>query len=92
MLLRLKLRESLFLQEEPGDSVVEVLVCSLERLRVKFLERRMFFFMGGKTVVQVESGVVSTFLLLRPDFLLQRMVVYKPTGMDVFHEERNLLL
>ena len=52
----------------------------------------MFFFKGGKTVVQVETGEFSTFLLIRPDFLLQRMVVYKPTGMDVFHEERNLLL
>ena len=86
------MRESLFLPEEPGESVVEVLVCTLERLRVNFLEPRMFFFKGGKTVVQVETGEVSTFLLIRPDFLLQRMVVYKPTGMDVFHEEHNLLL
>jgi hypothetical protein len=49
----------------------------------------MFFFKGGKTVVQVETGEFSTFLLIRPDFLLQRMVVHKPTGMDVFHEERE---
>ncbi|MGB4479282.1 MAG: hypothetical protein WBI30_10455, partial [Candidatus Methanoculleus thermohydrogenotrophicum] len=82
-------RESLFLPGEPGESVVEVLVCTLERLRGNFLEPRMFFFKGGKTVVQVETGEVSTFLLIRPDFLLQRMVVHKPTGMDVFHEERE---
>ncbi|MDK2974463.1 MAG: hypothetical protein PWP08_834, partial [Methanofollis sp.] len=37
----------------------------------------------GKTVVQVETGEFSTFLLVCPDLLLQGIVVNKPTGMDV---------
>ncbi len=52
----------------------------------------MFFLEGRKLVVQVETGEFSTFLLIYSNLLLQRTVVHKPTGMDVFHEERNLLL
>jgi len=48
-------------------------------------------FQGWKTVVQVEAGEFSSLLLVCPDLLLQRMVVHKPTGMDVLHEERDLL-
>jgi hypothetical protein len=51
----------------------------------------MLFFEGGETGVQVETGEFSTCLLVCPDLLLQRMVIHKPTGMDVLHEERDLL-
>ncbi len=47
----------------------------------------MLFLEGGKTVVQVKAGELLTILLVCPDLLLQRMVVHKPAGMDVVHEE-----
>jgi len=91
ILLRLKPGKPFLLPEEPGEGIVEVLVRALERLRVDFLEPRVFFFEDGKAVVQVEAGEFSTFLFVCPDFLLQRMVVHKPTGMDVLHERCRLL-
>jgi hypothetical protein len=61
-------------------------------LRVDFFEPRIFFLECGKTVVQVITGEFLPFPLICPNLLLQRMVVHKPTGMDVLHEKCNLLL
>jgi hypothetical protein len=52
----------------------------------------MLFLESGKAVVQVKAGELFTILLVCPDLLLQRIVVHKPTGMDVVHERGNLLL
>jgi hypothetical protein len=91
ILLRLESRESLFLTEEPRESVIEVLVRVLKRLGVDLFEPWMLFFEDRKTVVQVIAGEFFAFLFVCPDLLLQRMVVHKPTGMDVFHEHCGLL-
>jgi len=52
----------------------------------------MLFLESGKAVVQVVTGELFTILLVCPDLLLQRIIVHKPTGMDVVHERGNLLL
>ena len=51
----------------------------------------MFFLEGRKTIVQVEAREFLAILFVCFDLLFQRMVVHKPTGMDVLHEERDLL-
>jgi len=52
-------------------------------LGVDFFQPRVFFLESGKTIIQVITGEFMTLLLVCPDLLLQRMVVHKPTGMDV---------
>lgn len=50
----------------------------------------MLPFEGGKAGAQIETGELLTILFVCSNLLLQGVIIHRPTGMDVVHEERNL--
>jgi len=89
-----KIREAFLLTEELDESGIQISECGLQRKRVDLGKPMKFLRLLhlGQICLNVKTGKISLVFLISLDFLVESIVIDKPTTSEVLSQKHFLLL
>lgn len=89
-----EIREAFLLTEELDESGIQISECGLQRKRVDLGKPMIFLRLlhFGQICLNVKSGKISLVFLISLDFLVESIVIDKPTTSEVLSQKHFLLL